>query len=73
MVGGRNSEEKGLFSSPTKMQSKIALMVKDYQLKVSINVLVTGAVSYFHSISIASYFVDPIFRIESVVAPSCHR
>ena len=59
--------------SPTKVQSKIALMLKDYQLKVSINVPVTGVLNYFHSISIASYLVDPIFSIESVLAPSCHR
>ena len=30
-------------ASPTKVQSMTALMVKDYQLKVSINVQVTGA------------------------------
>jgi len=87
--------------SPIKVQSKVTLMVKDYQLKVSITVPVTGvapesgavsmlterlgitppridrrslsAVSYFHSISAASYFADPTFSIESVVGPSYHR
>ena len=31
------------------------------------------ALSYFHSISAASYFVDPIFSKESVVPPLCQR